>query len=235
MTKSAQQPYPAADSSTIIEIMKGDVITIEEQHRRAAKQIADHLMNRITEIGDPLIITVAGESGSGKSETGHALAEEFGQRGHHSVVFQQDDYFKLPPKSNDRKRRQDPSWVGVDEVRLDLLNAHLRASKQRVASLDKPLVNYEADAIEEETVDLSRAEVVIAEGTYTTLLSEADVRIFIDRNRLQTLESRKKRAREPIEPFIESVLEKEHAIIAPHKAKADIIISADFDVEFVSS
>lgn len=211
--------------------MKGDVINIDEEHRAVAQQIADYLTKRITARERPTAVTVAGESGSGKSETGHALKDEFEKRGLRAFVFQQDDYFKLPPASNDQKRRQDPTWVGVDEVRLDLLDSHLRAAKERAASLTKPLVHYDADEIKEESVDLSRIDVVIAEGTYTSLLAEADVRIFIARNRLQTLESRKKRGREPIEPFIESVLEKEHAIIAPHKERADIVITADFQVE----
>jgi uridine kinase len=211
--------------------MKGDVISIEPEHRAAAKRIADFLEKQLDTQEEPTAITVAGESGSGKSETGHALAEEFETRGLQAFVFQQDDYFKLPPASNDRKRRQDPTWVGVNEVRLDLLDSHLRAAKERAPSVTKPLVNYDADQIEEDDVDLSHVDVVVAEGTYTTLLNEADLRVFIDRNRLQTLESRKKRGREPIDPFIESVLEKEHTIIAPHKERADIIITADFRVE----
>ena len=211
--------------------MKGDVINIESEHRKVARQIVDFLLRRIPNHSKPTAITVAGESGSGKSETGHALAEEFAKRDLYAFVFQQDDYFKLPPASNDRKRRQDPTWVGVDEVRLDLLDSHLRVGKERPATLEKPLVNYDADEIEEQTVDLSEVDIIIAEGTYTTLLDEADIHIFIDRNRLQTLESRRKRGREPIEPFIESALEKEHTIIAPHKEQADIIIGSDFQVE----
>ena len=99
-------------------------------------------------------------------------------------------------------------------------------------SLIKPLVIYEDDRIDTETVELGDAEVVIAEGVYTSLLENVDLRIFIARSRLETLAHREKRGREKIEPFIEGVLEIEHEIISQHRARADVVISRDFDVEF---
>jgi uridine kinase len=213
--------------------MKGDIIIVEEHHRRAATSIVDHLLHDIRASAQPYSISVAGESGSGKSETGKALADEFESRGVHAFVFQQDDYFELPPRSNDRRRREDISWVGTQEVRLALLDQHLAAGKRRSPSIVKPLVDYDADLVGEETVDLSGYDVFIAEGTYTTLLEHVDCRVFIARTRRETLESRKRRGREPIDPFIEQVLEIEHQIIATHRVRADVIISSDYEVSFV--
>jgi len=212
--------------------MKGDVIIVEEHHRNAATDILERIVPLIRTAGRPYTLTVAGESGSGKSETAKALAEACRERGFEPFVFQQDDYFVLPPKSNDRRRREEISWVGTDEVRIDLLDEHLRSARNQDASLTKPLIDYEADRIGEETVDLSEIDVAIAEGTYTTLLDNADCHVFIARTRLDTLESRKKRAREPIEPFLEQVLEIEHEIIAPQRNAADIVIDRDYKVSF---
>lgn len=213
--------------------MKGDIIIVEAHHRDAARQIVARVLPRIS--GDrAYVITVAGESGSGKSETGKAIAEELERSGKRAFVFQQDDYFVLPPRSNDRRRRDDISWVGTTEVRLDLLDEHISSARRRERHLTKPLVDYERDAIDSEVVDLSEYDVIVAEGTYTTLLKEVDCRVFIDRNRLQTLESRRRRAREPIEPFIERVLEIEHEIISPHKSTADVIITDEYEVRFVA-
>jgi uridine kinase len=214
--------------------MKGDIILVEEHHRRAAEQIVLHLTDRILSTSQPWCITVSGESGSGKSETGKALADAFGERSIPAFVFQQDDYFVLPPRSNDARRRKDISWVGTGEVRVDLLDKHMRAAREGVSPITKPLVIYDDDRIDSEEVDLSGYKVFIAEGTYTALLQNVDTRIFIARNRLETLESRKKRAREPIEPFLEEVLEIEHRIIGPHRNLADIIIDRDYNVTFVS-
>lgn len=213
--------------------MKGDVIIVEEHHRRASAVIAERLAPGIRSRLRRTTISVAGESGSGKSEMGQALVDAFGGLGIPGAVLGQDDYFVLPPKSNDRARRDDISVVGIGEVRLDLLDEHLAAARAGAPAIRKPLVVYDADVIEEETIPLAGVQVVVAEGTYTTLLEQVDTRIFIARNRLDTMEARARRAREPIEPFIEEVLEIEHATISAHRSRADIVLSAEYEVELV--
>ena len=216
--------------------MKGDVIIVEEHHRRAASAIVPKLLSAVKNCPRRYTITVAGESGSGKSETARALAEALQENGVATVVLQQDDYFVHPPKTNDATRREDISWVGTGEVRLDLLDAHLEAAQSGSGEeLEKPLVIYDEDRITEEILSLEGALVVIAEGTYTTLLKNVDTRVFIARNRLETMAARQRRAREAPDPFIEEVLEIEHAIIAPHRELADFVISRDYDVEFRAS
>ncbi len=213
--------------------MRGDVILVGDEHRRAAALIVDRLIEQVQASDRRYTMTVAGESGSGKSETGQALAEAFEERGLHAVVLQQDDYYVLPPKSNDAARRANSCWVGTTEVRLDLLDAHLGASQDGAAELTKPLVIYDEDRIDEETISLEGAKVVIAEGVYTSLCEHVDGRVFIARNRLETLEHRMKRGREDFDPFIEKVLTTEHEIISQHRERADVVITRDYDVEFV--
>jgi uridine kinase len=149
------------------------------------------------------------------------------------VVLQQDDYFVLPPRTNDRARRANILWVGPTEVRLDLLDEHLRAARAGADHLVKPLVVYEEDRIDQETVDLTGAEAIIAEGTYTSLLANIDRRVFLARTRLETMEHRRRRGREQADPFIERVLEIEHGIISAHRERADAVITPDYQVEFV--
>ncbi len=211
--------------------MRGDVILVEEHHRRVADIIAARIASDVDSAGRCYTITVAGESGSGKSETAQALADALTGRGLACGIYQQDDYFHLPPRSNDARRRQGIDWVGPGEVCLDLLDAHLLAAREGAAEVRKPLVIYDDDRIDEEVMPLRGLDVVIAEGTYTTMLRHVDTRIFIARNRLETMAARRKRAREEIEPFLEDVLEIEHAIISRHRADADIVISRDYDIE----
>jgi uridine kinase len=213
--------------------LKGDVVIVEEHHIRATQQILPGILPAIKDKPSRYIITVAGESGSGKSETGQALADELGKIGIKAVVLGQDDYFVLPPISNDAKRRENPSWLGPHlEVRLDVLEKNLRDAIAGAEQIQKPLVDYHADSIEEETIDLRDVKVIIAEGTYTSLLKHVDTRIFIARNRIDTLEHRKKRNRgdEVGDPFIEDVLKIEHKIIAGHRQLADFVITKDYDV-----
>ena len=214
--------------------MRGDIILVDEEHRAAARRIVAHLIDEIDATDRRFTITVAGESGSGKSEMGRALADELGGRGIEAAVLQQDDYYVLPPRFNDAARRANLAWVGTTEVRLDLLDEHLKAAQDGAAEVVKPLVIYEDNRIDEETVSLAGVKVVIAEGVYTSLCDHVDRRVFIARNRLETMEHRMKRAREEFDPFIEEVLVIEHEIISQHRDRADVIISKEYDVEFVA-
>ena len=212
--------------------MQGDIILVGEEHRRAAGIIVDRLMDEI--LGSPrrFTMTVAGESGSGKSETARALADALGERGVKAVVLQQDDYYVLPPRFNDAARRANFAWVGTTEVRLDLLNTHLQAAQSGDRAIVKPLVIYSENRIDEEEISFEGSHVVIAEGVYTSQCDNVDCRIFIDRDRLETIEHRMKRGREGFDPFIEKVLTEEHEIISRHRDRAAVIITRDYDVEF---
>jgi uridine kinase len=211
--------------------MKGDIIIVEEHHRQAAQKIVDNILDEIQAKDGRYTMTVAGESGSGKSETAKAIAEQLEAQGVQAAIYQQDDYFIHPPKTNDATRRKDIGWVGPNEVRLELLDEHLKAAWDGLDIVTKPLVIYEEDRVTEELMSLEGAKVVIAEGTYTTLLNNVDKKVFINRNRLETMEARKKRGREEMDPFIEEVLKIEHDIISQHREKADIIITRDYEVE----
>jgi uridine kinase len=214
--------------------MHGDIILVGEEHRRAAGIIVDRLLDEILNLPRRFTMTVAGESGSGKSETGQALADALGERGVKAVVLQQDDYYVLPPRFNDAARRANFAWVGTTEVRLDLLDSHLQAAQAGDGAIVKPLVIYSENRIDEEEISYEGVEVVIAEGVYTSQCDNVDRRIFIDRNRLETMEHRMKRGREDFDPFIEKVLTEEHGIISRHRNRADVIITRVYGVEFVS-
>lgn len=215
--------------------MEGDVILVEEHHRRAASRIATGLRRDIRSAGRPYTITIAGESGSGKSESAQALREALQEDGMTCVILQQDDYFALPPKANDRHRHADLEWVGPQEVSLALLDSHLKLARAGARELVKPLVIYDADEIHTETVALAGVDVVIAEGTYTTLLEYVDSRVFIDRTREDTLETRRRRGREEMDEFLEQVLQIEHTIISSHRSRADTIITRDYDVRLAGA
>ncbi len=213
--------------------MKGDIIVLEAHHIAAAKQIVPQILDAIKTKPTRYTITVAGESGSGKSETGKAIADELAAAGINAVLIGQDDYFVLPPKSNDARRREDPEWLGPHvEVKMDLLDGNLKAAIEGAESFVKPLIDYNANSVEEQVVDLTGVKVVIAEGTYTSLLKHVDTRVFIARNRMDTLEHRKKRNRgnEVGDPFIENVLKMEHKIIAGHRFLADFVITKEYGV-----
>jgi uridine kinase len=213
--------------------MKGDILVLQEHHKRAASQIVPMILDSITQKNTVYTITVAGESGSGKSETSLAISNELEKHGIKTIILGQDDYFILPPKLNGIKRRKDPDWLGPHiEVRLDLLERNLKDAIKGKTEIIKPLVDYDANTIEMQTINLDDVKVVIAEGTYTSLLKHVDSRIFITRNWQSTLADRKKRNRgnEVGDPFIEQILATEHKIIAGHRQLADFVIDDEYRV-----
>ncbi len=211
--------------------MRGDSLVIEDHHERAAVGIQQLMQADARVPSERFVVSVAGESGAGKSEIAEALAQQFESVGRKPIVLQQDDYFVHPPRSNDRVRRQDIGWVGPSEVRLDLMEEHLELFRQG-ARLTKPLVRYLEDHIDEIEVDLAPFDVAVVEGTYVTLLKHVDTRVFLTRDYHATRAHREKRRRHDseLDPFIDQVLAVEHSIIAPHRMLADILVHEDYSV-----
>ncbi len=216
--------------------MKGDSIIIEAHHEAAAADIVSVILPALEQLAGRFTISVAGQSGSGKSETATAIARALEPFSIESVIFHQDDYFIHPPKTNDATRRADINWVGIGEVHLDLMDAHLDAFLRGASTIDKPLADYAKDTILTETMDMGNALVALADGTYTTLLQNLNCRVFINRDFLDTRAHREKRKRDEseLDPFIDRVLEIEHRIISGHKERADIIVNKDYSVHVVS-
>jgi uridine kinase len=187
--------------------MIGDKLVIEPYHTQRAIEFCDMLANRTQ---DRFTLSVAGESGAGKSELAAEIARILNERGTGADVLQQDDYFVFPPKTNH-------------------LDSNLRSFKRGENPIFKPLVLFEEDRIVSEELDTSSVTVLAAEGTYTSLLNYVDFRIFIDRDYKQTLEARVQRARDSFDAFMVDVLEREHRIISQHKKLADAVVSQDFN------
>ena len=210
--------------------MRGDKILVQAKHHRAAAAISQILLPRLTNTSGKFAISIGGESGSGKSELAVATSEALAKRGIGTLILQQDDYFIYPPHTNDARRREDINRVGPSEVHLAMLDDHVKAFIDGATRIDKPLVVYQDDRIVSETLPLGKVDVMIVEGTYTTLLENVHSRIFIDRTYEQTRAARLKRNREPADSFLERVLQIEHDIISTHKHLADIIVTASFTV-----
>ncbi len=212
--------------------MRGDSIVVEEHHIKAAARIVEIVLQLIEQHHGNYTISIAGESGSGKSETATALATALSASGKSCLILQQDDYFVYPPRTNDQTRRLDIGWVGPQEVRLDLLDGHLQSFREGASIIEKPLVIYEEDRVTTERFDFGDSQVLIAEGTYTTTLSNVNTHVFIDRDYRETRSHRDKRRRSDAEldPFIDRVLAIEHDIISAHKALAQLIVDKDYSV-----
>ena len=208
--------------------MRGDILIIGDHHRRAAEDIFKLTLSGIKLKPGKFFITIAGESGAGKSELACALEGVLEKNGIAAYIIQQDDYFEYPPKTNERMRELDIKRIGPGEVRLDLLNETIRETLKGNPAIEKPLVIFEEDRITSEIINLEPYQVIIIEGTYTTLLDPIDCRVFIDRDRNDTKADRLRRNRERQNDYLERILEIEHQTISQHKSYADIIVNKEF-------
>ena len=211
--------------------MIGDKLVIKKEHVSAAGRIAEILIPRIKNSKKIVTISIAGESGAGKSEIAHSLHRNLKDSGFKGIILQQDDYFVFPPKTNARMREENIEHVGVSEVHLDRIDRNLSEIVSGKKQLRKPLVLYDEDRITMETIPLNGISVVIVEGTYTTLLDHVDFRVFIDRNFRDTRQSRKERSRECQDGYLEKILKIEHEIISTHKKKSDLLVDRDYSVD----
>ncbi len=203
--------------------MIGDSKVISEEYMSLAKKAYAQIKNHI-DSGRTYSISIAGESGCGKTSLGLNLVHLYRQEQKEVDLYHQDDYFHLPPQDNHSARLKDITHVGPQEVDLKLLQEHVAASKQNKSQIIKPLIDYTANSITTETLDSSLSNVVIVEGTYASLLRGIDIKIFMDKTYLQTKEARYTRARDVLSPFNEQVLAIEHDIIKTHKSKCLIWI-----------
>jgi len=144
----------------------------------------------------------------------------------------EDDYFRLPPRSNHENRLKSLDNVGMHEVRIDLLNQEIRDFLAGRDSIVKPLVYFDENIIKEETVDFSAARVLVIEGTYTNSLDNVNYRVFLDFTYHETKMNRSERGRDQIDDFTAKILEIEHKIIREHRKICNIVVNKDWSVSF---
>ena len=135
--------------------MKGDILIISQEHRKAAKQVYGLISGPVRQSRGKFIITIAGESGAGKSEIAAALAEELENKGLPVLIIQQDDFFVYPPRTNAAMRIKSGGKVGPEEVRLDKLNKLVDEIKEGRQEISKPLVIFTEDTITRERIRTS--------------------------------------------------------------------------------
>lgn len=211
--------------------MIGDVIGVKPAYLETGKQILALLPEAF--LAKRRIVQIAGESGSGKSVTAVSIQRLLLEQGVDAYILHQDDYFHLPPVSNHQKRMEDLSWVGPQEVKLDLLAAHQDAFLRGENRLEKPLVDYHENQILSEVVRLDAYQVLLVEGTYVFEAGQADLRIFMTRDYRQTRQNREDRGREAPSDFLEQVLAIEHQIIQKQREQAHLWVLQDYSVKTI--
>lgn len=178
------------------------------------------------------VVAVGGESGSGKSTTALALQAALSERSIRATVLHLDGYFHLPPNANQEARMQSLSWVGLQEVNMELLQSHVNAFRLGALQLEVPVVDYAQSSINVQCIDISESEVLIVEGTYALYLDRIDHGVFMPQTYRETRSVRQARTREVYDPFVEHVLDIEHHLVQKSAPRAKFRITSNYKVEY---
>ncbi|MBS4215557.1 MULTISPECIES: uridine kinase [Neobacillus] len=180
----------------------------------------------------PVVIGVAGGSGSGKTSVSKAIYESF--KGHSILMLEQDYYYKdqshLPFEERLKTNYDHP--LAFD---TDLLIEHIE-QLLRYEPIEKPVYDYSIHTRSDQVIDVAPKDVIILEGILVLederLRDLMDIKLFVDTDadlriirRLQRdIQERGRTLDSVIDQYVNVVRPMHNQFIEPTKRYADIII-----------
>ena len=180
----------------------------------------------------PLIIGIAGGSGSGKSTVARKVA---GALPSLSVAFiDMDAYYRNYTHITLEERRR-VNWDHPDAFDFDLLTRHLSELAERRA-IDKPVYDFVTHLRSEDTVHVEPTDVIVIDGILLFVDERVrdlcDVKVFVDaeadirliRRLRRDMRTRGRPLNEIIEQYLSTVQPMHLQFVEPSKRYADIIV-----------
>lgn len=215
--------------------MLGDVLLIREHHIAAAAVIAGRVLADMQKLrhehpGHKYIVAISGESGSGKSELSHALAQNLKKVGAQPKILHTDNYYRIAPSERLAARIADNfEHVGVSEYDWDLLKSNIGDFRTGRMSL-MPCIDIVSGQLDRLITDFSKVDVLVVDGLYALGIKDADLCIYIDLTWRETRKNQGLRGKESNDLYRLKVLEKEHEDVLAFRYRADLIIDHDYHV-----
>ena len=204
--------------------MIGDTLNIEQHHIDKASHISKIIVEHNK---SPIIVTIEGFSGSGKSEIVQEIHKYLYKRGIKSFSISNDDYYLIAPNERN-KNREETGVIGHKELNWNKINKILKAFKNRSIAYIQEYHLY-SDKFLHTEFNFSGINVFIFEGLYAGYVNKKDISFFLDANYSQTYRFRKTRGKEnPDDKFRKQVLKLEAEEIRIQKDKADYVIPYTF-------
>jgi uridine kinase len=207
----------------------GDILVITEDHKKAAGEITDLILQSYK--GDRISIAIGAESGSGKSEIAHVVASSLfkSDRQLRSFIVHTDDFFALPHKErNELRRKTDLGSVGPSEIDFDELN-YVQKSFESGSQILLPIMEFITSSAYKLLVDFKDVQVLICEGLYAPML-DVTHKMFIDMTYRDNEEFNRRRGKEVPDAFRQRVLEKEHQAVSELRKSVDYLITKDYSL-----
>lgn len=180
----------------------------------------------------PVVIGVAGGSGSGKTSVTKSIYESF--KGHSILMLEQDFYYKdqshLPFEERLKTNYDHP--LAFDN---DLLIEHIE-KLLRYEPIEKPVYDYGVHTRSNEVIPVEPKDVIILEGILVLederLRNLMDIKLYVDtdadlriiRRLIRDIKERERSMDSVIEQYVNVVRPMHNQFIEPTKRYADIII-----------
>ncbi len=225
---------------------RGDPPMVNVQHQKAGGGLLPHIVEQAKtakRAKKRAIIVLSGESGAGKTEVAEYLRYLIRGEKLRGVTIAGDAFFRLAPEENHQARLDAyargtlEEYLGPGEVDLERLDAVLGKAADRdtkevfVPSDCRRLGSRRYPRV---PVSLAGADVVLVDLTYGLTLENATLKVFLESDYRERITAVRERnlARDPDQDFtfIQTVLEIEHGVIQGMKGKADIVVTADYEI-----
>jgi uridine kinase len=180
----------------------------------------------------PIVIGVAGGSGSGKTSVTKAIYDKF--KGHSIMILEQDYYYKDQshlPFEERLKTNYDHPLAFDNDLLLEHINKLLRYEE-----IEKPVYDYAMHTRSNEVIKVEPKDVIILEGILVLederLRDVMDIKLFVDtdadlriiRRLMRDIKERGRSIDSVIEQYTSVVRPMHNQFIEPTKRYADIII-----------
>ncbi len=180
----------------------------------------------------PLVIGIAGGSGSGKTSVTRKVMDVFHE---HSVVVIEQDYYYKDQSHLSFEQRLQTNYDHPLAFDNDLLIEHIEKLVAR-QPIEKPVYDYERHTRSTEVIHVSPMDVIIVEGILVLederLRELMDMKLFVDtdadlrilRRIVRDTEERGRTLQSVIDQYLSVVRPMHNQFIEPTKRYADIII-----------
>ncbi len=181
---------------------------------------------------EPIVIGIAGGTGSGKTTLTRRLKEQFGT--HEVCVLNHDNYYKR----HDDMPYEERCLLNYDHpnaLDTDLMVEHLKQLRAGHA-IDCPTYDHTIHNRSNETLHIEPAPVILVEGilifTSPELCDLMDIKVFVDtdadvrilRRIIRDVKKRGRTLDSVVEQYLTTVKPMHEQFVEPSKRKADIII-----------
>lgn len=212
--------------------MLGDVLLIGDLHRKAAKHIHEYILrDKATKPHDhKYVVAISGESGSGKTELAHVLANNMKRDNIRAKLLHLDNYYKVPPLMRTEWRKTNGlDSIGLNEIDWKLVNKTIQDFREDRESMI-PIIDIIPETVDKLITDFKKISMLIIDGLYAINAEDVDLNVFIDLTYHETKMAQLVREKEIPDEFRLQVLEREHRHVRSLLPKADIIVNKNFEI-----